>query len=54
MPSTAKKPCPTRSGSVRFVAYVLEHFDQKTKRSSFYTLSAKWERADKEKSQGNH
>ncbi|KAF1084910.1 Type I restriction enzyme protein [Sporotomaculum syntrophicum] len=29
------------------VAYVLEHFDQKTKRSSFYTFSAKWEEADK-------
>ncbi len=28
------------------VAYVLEHFDQKTKRSSFYTFSAKWEEAD--------
>lgn len=30
------------------VAYVLEHFDQKTKRSSFYTFSAKWEEADKQ------
>lgn len=29
------------------VAYVLEHFDQKTKRSSFYTFSAKWEETDK-------
>jgi len=29
------------------VAYVLDHFDQKTKRSSFYTLSAKWEEAGK-------
>jgi type I restriction enzyme R subunit len=29
------------------VSYVLEHFDQKTKRSSFYTFSAKWEEADK-------
>ncbi|HPL90117.1 MAG TPA: type I restriction endonuclease subunit R [Caldisericia bacterium] len=29
------------------VAYVLNHFDQKTKRSSFYTLSAKWEEAGK-------
>ena len=28
------------------VAYVLEHFDQKTKRSSFYNFSAKWEEAD--------
>ncbi|HAG11814.1 MAG TPA: DEAD/DEAH box helicase, partial [Desulfotomaculum sp.] len=28
------------------VAYVLEHFDQKTKRSSFYAFSAKWEEAD--------
>lgn len=25
------------------VAYILEHFDQKTKRSSFYTLTAKWD-----------
>ena len=30
------------------VAYVLEHFDQKTKRSNFYTFSAKWEERDKE------
>ncbi len=30
------------------VAYVLEHFDQKTKRSSFYTISAKWEETDKQ------
>ncbi|NLT49039.1 MAG: type I restriction endonuclease subunit R, partial [Clostridiales bacterium] len=30
------------------VSYVLEHFDQKTKRSSFYTFSAKWEEADKQ------
>ncbi|HBR30303.1 MAG TPA: DEAD/DEAH box helicase [Firmicutes bacterium] len=30
------------------VAYVLEHFDQKTKRSSFYTFSAKWEETDKQ------
>ncbi|MDD4593228.1 MAG: type I restriction endonuclease subunit R, partial [Parabacteroides sp.] len=30
------------------VAYVLEHFDQKTKRSSFYKFSAKWEEVDKE------
>jgi type I restriction enzyme R subunit len=29
------------------VSYVLEHFDQKTKRSSYYTFSAKWEEADK-------
>jgi type I restriction enzyme R subunit len=29
------------------VSYVLEHFDQKTKRNSFYTLSAKWEETDK-------
>jgi len=29
------------------VSYVLEHFDQKTKRNSFYTLSTKWEEADK-------
>lgn len=28
------------------VSYVLEHFDQKTKRSSFYTFSAKWEEKD--------
>ncbi len=28
------------------VAYVLEHFDQKTKRSSFYNFSVKWEEAD--------
>lgn len=30
------------------VAYILERFDQKTKRSSFYTFSAKWEEADKQ------
>ncbi|MGI6550646.1 MAG: type I restriction endonuclease subunit R [Syntrophomonadales bacterium] len=29
------------------VSYVLEHFDQKTKRNSYYTFSAKWEEADK-------
>ena len=28
------------------VSYVLEHFDQKTKRNSYYTFSAKWEEAD--------
>ena len=28
------------------VAYVLEHFDQKTKRSSSYTFTAKWEESD--------
>lgn len=31
------------------VSYVLEHFDQKTKRNSYYTFSAKWEEADKHK-----
>ena len=30
------------------VSYVLEHFDQKTKRSFFYRFSAKWEVADKQ------
>ena len=29
------------------VSYVLEHFDQKTKRNSYYTFSAKWEETDK-------
>ena len=29
------------------VSYVLEHFEQKTKRNSYYTFSAKWEEADK-------
>lgn len=29
------------------VSYILEHFDQKTKRNSYYTFSAKWEEADK-------
>lgn len=29
------------------VSYVLEHFDQKTKRNSYYTFSTKWEEADK-------
>lgn len=29
------------------VSYVLEHLNQKTKRSSFYTFSAKWEETDK-------
>lgn len=28
------------------VSYVLEHFDQKTKRNSYYTFTAKWEEAD--------
>ena len=28
------------------VSYVLEHFDQKTKRSSFYTFTAKWDEVD--------
>ncbi len=32
------------------VAYILAHFDQKTKRSSFYTFSAKWEVADEQNS----
>ena len=30
------------------VAYILEHFDQKTKRSHFYEFAAKWEEADKQ------
>jgi type I restriction enzyme R subunit len=30
------------------VSYVLEHFDQKTKRNSYYTFSAKWEEVDKQ------
>ena len=30
------------------VSYVLDHFDQKTKRSSFYTFTAKWEEQDKD------
>ena len=30
------------------VTYILEHFDQKTKRSNFYTFTAKWEEADKQ------
>jgi type I restriction enzyme R subunit len=30
------------------VTYVLDHFDQKTKRSNFYTFTAKWEEADKQ------
>jgi type I restriction enzyme R subunit len=29
------------------VSYVLDHFDQKTKGSSYYTFTAKWEEADK-------
>ena len=29
------------------VSYVLEHFDQKTKRNSYYTFTAKWEEKDK-------
>ena len=37
---------PKRIGDV--VSYILEHFDQKTKRSSFYTFTAKWEEADKD------
>ena len=34
---------PQRISNV--VSYILEHFDQKTKRSSFYTFTAKWEEA---------
>ena len=30
------------------VSYVLEHFDQKTKRNSYYTFTAKWEEKDKQ------
>ena len=30
------------------VSYILEHFDQKTKRSNFYTMTAKWDEADKQ------
>jgi len=30
------------------VSYVLDHFDQKTKRNSFYTFTAKWEEPDKD------
>lgn len=30
------------------VSYVLEHFDQKTKRNSFYAFSAKWEEVDEQ------
>ncbi len=30
------------------VAYVLDHFDPKTKRSNFYTFTAKWEETDKQ------
>ncbi|NLH38354.1 MAG: type I restriction endonuclease subunit R, partial [Thermotogaceae bacterium] len=32
----------------KIVSYVLEHFDQKTKRNSYYTFTAKWEEMDKE------
>jgi len=32
----------------KIVSYVLEHFDQKTKRNSYYTFTAKWEEKDKE------
>ncbi|HOK33842.1 MAG TPA: type I restriction endonuclease subunit R [Fervidobacterium sp.] len=31
----------------KIVSYVLEHFDQKTKRNSYYTFTAKWEEKDK-------
>jgi len=30
------------------VAYVLDHFDQKTKRSNSYTFTARWEEADRQ------
>ena len=30
------------------VAYILEHFDQKTKRQSFYSFTAKWEEREKD------
>ncbi|MFU0783636.1 MAG: Type I restriction enzyme endonuclease subunit [Thermoanaerobacterium thermosaccharolyticum] len=30
----------------KIVSYVLDHFDQKTKRNNFYTFTAKWEEAD--------
>ncbi|HPC79416.1 MAG TPA: HsdR family type I site-specific deoxyribonuclease, partial [Fervidobacterium sp.] len=32
----------------KIVSYVLEHFDQKTKRNSYYTFTATWEEADKQ------
>lgn len=38
---------PERIGDV--VSYILERFAQKTKRSNFYTFTAKWEEADKDK-----
>ena len=34
------------------VSYVLDHFDQKTKRISFYTFTAKWEEQDKDDRKG--
>ncbi|NLX90898.1 MAG: type I restriction endonuclease subunit R [Firmicutes bacterium] len=34
----------------KIVAYVLDHFDQKTKRSNYYTFTAKWEEADRQNS----
>lgn len=30
------------------VSYILEHFDQKTKRSNFYMMTAKWEEKDRD------
>lgn len=32
------------------VSYVLDHFDQKTKRNEFYTFTAKWEETDRKHS----
>lgn len=30
------------------VTYILDHFDQKTKRQSFYSFTAKWEEREKD------
>ncbi|MFA7528824.1 MAG: type I restriction endonuclease subunit R, partial [Bacilli bacterium] len=42
-----EKALAARKRISEIVAYVLDHFDQKTKRSVYYTFTAKWDEYDK-------
>ena len=42
-----EKALASRKRISEIVAYVLDHFDQKTKRSVYYTFTAKWDEYDK-------
>jgi type I restriction enzyme R subunit len=42
-----EKALSARKRISEIVAYVLDHFDQKTKRSVYYTFTAKWDEYDK-------